>query len=91
MDIEKLDYNKLDLVSKLFLLTNNEYILSAYKNSKISQSEFKYKLSNLDITKGSYVINTTLKLNSLLKYNFKLQKITMSNLSKNLMLAKENR
>ena len=32
-----------------------------------------------------------LKLSSLLKYDFKLQKVVMSNLSRNLLLSKENR
>lgn len=89
--LEKLNYNKKDLVSKFFILTNDEYNLEERRDIKISRNELKYKLLSLGSPNTSFTTTTYLKLNSLLKYDFKLQKIAISNLSKNLVLAKENR
>lgn len=73
---------------KLFLLTSNDFNINMNYNSKFSIIEHKFKFTK---QKGNVTYNGTLDLNTFLKFNFLLQKITTSNLSKNLNLAKQNR
>jgi hypothetical protein len=88
---EALTYNSTKLISKFFLLTNDEYNIPEITNTSITSSESTYKLSNRLIKSTTGVVTNNIRLNSFLKYNFKLQKIAISTLSKNLNLAKENR
>ena len=91
LHVEKLNSNLKSLLSKFFILTNSRYGMYELKNNNISNNESKYKLLGLDLKHSNSISYSNLKLNSLLKYDFKLQKTVISNLSKNLMLSKENR
>lgn len=88
---EVLTKNTTELTTKFFLLTTNNYNILAITRDSIANSESTYKLSNKSIKSFNGIINSNIKLSSFLKYDFKLQKITIANLSKNLNLAKENR
>ena len=91
LHVEKLNSNLKSLLSKFFILTNSRYGMYELKNNSISNNESKYKLVGLNLKHSNSISYNNLKLNSLLKYDFKLQKTVISNLSKNLMLSKENR
>jgi hypothetical protein len=91
LNTEKLNNNTGSLLSKFFILTNDTYNMKQFKNNNISNNELKYKLLTSNLKYSNNISYNNLKLSSLLKYNFKLQKAVMSNLSRNLMLSKENR
>jgi hypothetical protein len=91
LNIEKLNDSPKTLLSKFFILTNDKYNTKTLQNNNISNTELKYKLSSLDLKYSNSISYNNLKLASLLKYNVKLQKTVISNLSRNLMLSKENR
>lgn len=88
---EKLTTNTKSLLAKFFIFTNNKYNIKELKSNSISNIELRYKLLNLNLKYSNSILYNNLKLVSLLKYDFKLQKTVISNLSKNLVLAKENR
>jgi len=91
LSIEKLNDSPKSLLSKFFILTNDKYNTKILKNTNISSTELKYKLLSLNLKYSNNILYNNLKLASLLKYNVKLQKTVISNLSRNLMLSKENR
>jgi len=91
LSIEKLNDSPKSLLSKFFILTNDKYNTRILKNTNISSTELKYKLLSLNLKYSNNILYNNLKLASLLKYNVKLQKTVISNLSRNLMLSKENR
>jgi hypothetical protein len=88
INFENLTQSSKNCIPKFFLLTNSNFNIEMSYNLKLSTLENKFKFIK---QKENTTYNTTLDLNTFLKFNFLLQKIATSNLSKNLNLAKQNR